>query len=92
MPAPIHGTSRTWPSPWIDARDVARLKTGLRKVAALYRHPALAEAVTDPFPTSYSERIRDLGRINRKNLVLTGLLADHGGSARAAVANRCAAW
>jgi 5-(hydroxymethyl)furfural/furfural oxidase len=58
-----------------DARDVARLKTGLRKIAALYRHPALAEAVTDPFPTSYSERIRDLGRINRKNLVLTGLLS-----------------
>lgn len=58
-----------------DARDVARLKVGLRKIAGFYRHPALAGAVTDPFPTSYSERIRDLGRINRKNLVLTGLLA-----------------
>ncbi|MCC7282707.1 MAG: GMC family oxidoreductase N-terminal domain-containing protein, partial [Acetobacteraceae bacterium] len=58
-----------------DARDVARLKTGLRKIAALYQHPALAAAVTDPFPTSYSERIRDLGRINRRNLVLTGLLS-----------------
>ena len=58
-----------------DARDVARLKHGMRTIARLYDHPAMAAAVTDPFPTSYSERIRDLGIVSRSNWVKTALLS-----------------
>jgi 5-(hydroxymethyl)furfural/furfural oxidase len=58
-----------------DYRDVERLKIGLRLIARLFEAPALRAVANDPFPTSYSERIRDLGVVSRKNLVLTTILA-----------------
>lgn len=59
-----------------DSRDVERLKNGLRLIARLYDTPAMRSVANDPFPTSYSERIRELGIVNRKNLVLTSILAE----------------
>jgi len=47
----------------------------MRFVADLYRHPAMREVALDPFPSSYSERIRDLGRVCLKNQVMTSILA-----------------
>ncbi|MGF7159383.1 5-(hydroxymethyl)furfural/furfural oxidase [Rhodoligotrophos appendicifer] len=58
-----------------DYRDVERLKAGLRLIARLYETPSMRAVANDPFPTSYSERIRDLGVVSRKNLVLTTILA-----------------
>jgi 5-(hydroxymethyl)furfural/furfural oxidase len=58
-----------------DWRDRERLKRGMRFVADLYRHPAMREVALDPFPSSYSERIRDLGRVCLKNQVMTSILA-----------------
>ncbi|WP_431282526.1 GMC family oxidoreductase [Humitalea sp. 24SJ18S-53] len=57
-----------------DPRDLARLKLGMRRVAVLFAHPAMQAAVHHPFPTHMSERVRDLGRINRKNHLLTTAL------------------
>jgi 5-(hydroxymethyl)furfural/furfural oxidase len=58
-----------------DRRDVERLKTGIRLIARLFDAPAMRAVANDPFPTSYSERIRDLGVVSTKNLVLTTILA-----------------
>jgi 5-(hydroxymethyl)furfural/furfural oxidase len=58
-----------------DPRDADRLKMGLRRVAALFAHPAMQGAVHHPFPSHMSERIRDLGRICLRNHVLTTALS-----------------
>ncbi|MDS1136064.1 GMC family oxidoreductase [Nitratireductor indicus] len=58
-----------------DYRDIARLKEGIRLIARLYDTPSMKAATNDPFPTSYTERIRDLGIVSTKNLVLTKILA-----------------
>ncbi len=58
-----------------DQRDAERLKGGFRMAAKLFDQPALKAQTHDPFPTSYSERIRDLGQVNLKNKILTGIMA-----------------
>ncbi len=58
-----------------DQRDVDRLKKAVRMMTGLYELEPLKRIARDPFATSYSERIRNLGIINRKNLVLTTILA-----------------
>ncbi|SDA91371.1 GMC family oxidoreductase [Mesorhizobium qingshengii] len=58
-----------------DRRDLLRLTAAMRKMIALFDDPTLRGQVTDYFPSSYSERIRDLGKVSTKNLVLTGILA-----------------
>ncbi len=58
-----------------DMRDARRLMDGLRLAARLYDQDALHAVSNDPFPTSYSERVRDLGIVSTKNLVLTSILA-----------------
>ena len=58
-----------------DARDYERLRLGFLLVARLYAMGAMQGVAQSPFPTSYSERIRDLGIVNTKNLVLTTILS-----------------
>lgn len=58
-----------------DSRDLARLKACIIRTARLFDAPSMQAAMADPFPSSYSERVRDLGIINRKNHFLTGVLA-----------------
>ena len=58
-----------------DARDCERLKRGFRRIARMFDALAMRAVAHDPFPTSYSERIRDLGAISAKNWVLTKILA-----------------
>jgi 5-(hydroxymethyl)furfural/furfural oxidase len=58
-----------------DRRDLDRLKDAFRRLAAMHRSRALAEATTDPFPASYSERVRKIGVVTRKNKLITDILA-----------------
>jgi 5-(hydroxymethyl)furfural/furfural oxidase len=58
-----------------DERDVERMKVGVRRMASLMQGPALRETLLDPFPSSYSERVRDLGRYCTRNKILTTILA-----------------
>jgi 5-(hydroxymethyl)furfural/furfural oxidase len=58
-----------------DQRDVDRLAEGLRLAWRLYQHPAFANITDVAFPTSYSERVRDVGKVTRLNWFRTGLLA-----------------
>lgn len=58
-----------------DPRDLARLKEGLIFAARLFADSALSQITDVPFPTSYSERIRDLGVPSARTWLLTWLLA-----------------
>jgi 5-(hydroxymethyl)furfural/furfural oxidase len=58
-----------------DQRDYDRLRLGFLLIARLYATRAMQGTAHCPFPTSYSERIRDLGIVNTKNLVLTTILS-----------------
>ncbi len=58
-----------------DRRDLERLKLGMRFIARLFEHESVQAVCDNPFPTSYSERIRDLGVVSTKNRVLTAMLA-----------------
>jgi 5-(hydroxymethyl)furfural/furfural oxidase len=58
-----------------DRRDLDRLMSGFRRMAALQMSAPL-KAVTDkPFPASYSDRVRKIGVVNAKNKVLTAIAA-----------------
>jgi 5-(hydroxymethyl)furfural/furfural oxidase len=58
-----------------DRRDLDRLMSGFRKVAALQMSAPL-QAVTDkPFPASYSDRVRKIGVVNARNRILTAIAA-----------------
>jgi 5-(hydroxymethyl)furfural/furfural oxidase len=58
-----------------DRRDLDRLISGFRKMAALQMSAPL-QAVTDkPFPASYSDRVRKIGVVNAKNRILTAIAA-----------------
>ena len=58
-----------------DQRDLDRLKNGVRKMAALHAMPALQAATSDPFPASYSEKVRQVGEVTAKNRFLTGVMS-----------------
>jgi 5-(hydroxymethyl)furfural/furfural oxidase len=64
-----------------DRRDLERLMSGFRMLGKMYEHPAFRGVVDNPFPASYSDRVRALGVVNAKNKVLTaavaGLLDSH---------------
>ena len=58
-----------------DRRDLDRLMSGFRKMAALQLSAPL-QAVTDkPFPASYSDRVRKIGVVNTRNKILTAMAA-----------------
>ena len=58
-----------------DKRDLDRIADGIRRLTPLYSTRALSAAVTDPFPASYSDKVRQVGEINTKNRILTGIMA-----------------
>lgn len=58
-----------------DRRDLERLMAGFRKLAAMHQHPALKAATSNPFPASYSDKVRQVGLVNRRNAFLTGVMA-----------------
>jgi 5-(hydroxymethyl)furfural/furfural oxidase len=58
-----------------DRRDLERLMDGFRRLGAMHLSAALQEAVTDPFPASYSDRVRQIGIVNDRNRRLTAFFA-----------------
>lgn len=58
-----------------DRRDLDRLKDGWRRMATLLARPELAAVARDPFPSSYSERVRRVSRVTRANALKTGAVA-----------------
>ena len=58
-----------------DHRDVIRMMDGIRRLARIYDQPAMAAITLDPFPTSYSDRVRKVADVNTKNYLATAVLA-----------------
>jgi len=58
-----------------DRRDLERLKVGFRKMAALQLSEPLKAVTDNPFPASYTDRVRKIGVVNAKNKILTSIVA-----------------
>jgi 5-(hydroxymethyl)furfural/furfural oxidase len=58
-----------------DRRDLERLMAGFRRFGAMQAGRALAQATSNPFPASYSERVRKIGVVNQKNKWITDVIA-----------------
>ena len=58
-----------------DRRDLERIADGIKRLAPLYDDPAMQRVMSDPFPASYSDKVRQVGEINTKNKLLTGIMA-----------------
>ncbi len=58
-----------------DPRDLERLMDGVRRFGAMHLTPTMQTVTTDPFPASYSDKVRQVGLINRKNKLLTDAMS-----------------
>ncbi|MDX2156160.1 MAG: GMC family oxidoreductase N-terminal domain-containing protein [Hyphomicrobiaceae bacterium] len=54
-----------------DKRDLDRLCQGFRMMGRLYDTPAMNSVASNPFPATYSDRVRALGIVNAKNKLIT---------------------
>ena len=55
-----------------DARDLARLADGVRRLARMLVVPGVNANAEDLFPASYTPRIRKLSAVSKTNKILTG--------------------
>jgi len=58
-----------------DRRDLERLMDAFRRAGRLQMSAALQAVTSDPFPASYTERVKKIGEVNARNRLLTGVLA-----------------
>jgi 5-(hydroxymethyl)furfural/furfural oxidase len=58
-----------------DKRDLDRLMSGFKLMAAVQMTDALQKVTDSPFPAAYSDRVRAIGVVNTKNKVLTRIVA-----------------
>ncbi|NKB55113.1 MAG: glucose dehydrogenase [Alphaproteobacteria bacterium] len=58
-----------------DRRDLERIADAIRRLAPLYSDPAVKAVASNPFPAAYSDKVRQVGAINTKNKILTGIMA-----------------
>ena len=56
-----------------DPRDLQRLMDGFRKAAVMQASAALRAVTDKPFPSAFSERVRNISQITVKNRILTTL-------------------
>ncbi len=58
-----------------DQRDLERLMDGFRRLGRLAAMPELQAVTTDPFPASYGDKVRQVGVVNTRNRIVTGMMA-----------------
>ena len=58
-----------------DQRDLERMMDGVRRFSAMHLTPAMQGVTSDPFPASYSDKVRQVGLLSRKNKLLTDVFA-----------------
>ena len=56
-----------------DQRDLLRLMSGFRRIAALHDLPPLKAITSHAFPASFSDKIRKIGDVTLKNRILTSI-------------------
>ena len=58
-----------------DRRDLDRLTDGFRRLGAMQMSAALQTATSNPFPATYSDKVRQIGVVNDKNRRITNMVA-----------------
>ncbi len=58
-----------------DQRDLERMMDGVRRFGAMHLTPTMQAVTTDPFPASYSDKVRQVGLVSKKNKWITDALA-----------------
>jgi len=58
-----------------DRRDLDRLMSGFRKMAAVQMSEAVRAVTDKPFPASYTDRVRKIGVVNTRSRILTKIAA-----------------
>ncbi len=58
-----------------DERDLLRLEDGMHRVWRIVTDPAMKGVIENIFPATFSERVRKLGAVNRKNWFMTLMAA-----------------
>jgi 5-(hydroxymethyl)furfural/furfural oxidase len=58
-----------------DQRDLERMMDGVRRFGAMHLTPTMQAVTTDPFPASYSDKVRQVGLVSKKNKYITDALA-----------------
>jgi 5-(hydroxymethyl)furfural/furfural oxidase len=58
-----------------DHRDLERLMDAFRRFGRMQMGAALSAVTSDPFPASYSERVKKVGEVNARNRLITSVLA-----------------
>src|ERR1700748_82896 len=58
-----------------DRRDLERLMSGFRKMAAIQMSEKVKAVTAKPFPAASTDRVRKIGVVNNKNRILTSIAA-----------------
>jgi 5-(hydroxymethyl)furfural/furfural oxidase len=58
-----------------DQRDLERMMDGVRRFGAMHLTASMQAVTTDPFPASYSDKVRQVGLVSKKNKWITDALA-----------------
>ena len=58
-----------------DQRDLERMMDGVRRFSAMHLTDVMRSVTEDPFPASYSDKVRQVGLLSRKNKLLTDVFA-----------------
>lgn len=58
-----------------DERDLDRLVDGFKRMAVLQASVSMQAVTKDPFPASYSEKVRQVAMLSIKNKIITDVLA-----------------
>ena len=58
-----------------DQRDLERMMDGVKRFGAMHLTPIMQAVTDNPFPASYSDKVRQVGLLSRKNKLITDALA-----------------
>jgi len=58
-----------------DQRDLERMMDGVRRFSAMHLTPIMQSVTDNPFPASYSDKVRQVGLLSRKNKFMTDVFA-----------------
>jgi len=58
-----------------DQRDLERMMDGVRTFGAMHLTPIMQSVTEHPFPASYSDKVRQVGLLSKKNKLITDMLS-----------------
>lgn len=58
-----------------DQRDLERMMDGIRRFGAMHLTPIMEGVTADPFPASYSDKVRQVALLSKKNKIMMDVFA-----------------